>query len=150
MVSDRRARDRQYNQCGRKRNPDTKFHASAEWKKISRLQRDKQPWCENHLAAGEHVLAESVDHKMKPDGDFTLQRSWDNLMSLCNPCHAYKTRTGELPLITGYDPSGYPIDPRHPANLTPEQRAEAHRAKARAGDPKPESPTPQPKRFCVF
>jgi 5-methylcytosine-specific restriction protein A len=155
MPYDRRASDRQYNLVGRKRNPDSKFHASAEWRKLSILKRQKDPLCEHCLLAGKTVPAEQVDHKIPPRGDFTLQRAWTNLVSVCASYHSHKTRIGKpRPYSNEVGLDGYPIDPRHPANLTREERTKQIMAKvsgAGKAEPEPEPPaSPTPRRFKVF
>ena len=61
---------------------------NRRWRKIRALQLQKEPLCRLCLAQGAGTPAEEVDHidRKQPDN-----HGWDNLQSLCKPCHSSKT-----------------------------------------------------------
>ena len=66
------------------------------WIKLRAKKIATDPWCEEHLEQGELVPAEEVHHIMPFDGlDDPLRLDWDNLRSLCKPCHKAKRRKGK-------------------------------------------------------
>lgn len=65
-----------------------RFYQSRAWLQLKEIQLCDQPYCEDHLAKGEHVAATHVHHveevKARPD----LALDQDNLRSLCLSCHS--------------------------------------------------------------
>jgi len=60
-----------------------------DWQQISKLKRRQQPVCE----VCRDALAEDVDHIRPFKGvDDPLRTAWDNLRSICRPCHLNKNR----------------------------------------------------------
>lgn len=61
------------------------------WRKLRLVKLQADPLCESCLALGITKAATDVDHKTpKSQGG---DDSWDNLQSLCGPCHSRKTAT---------------------------------------------------------
>lgn len=63
---------------------------SKQWRKLRAAKRATDPLCEICKAEGRTTPAECVDHIIptKQGGD---PWAWDNLQSLCRPCHYKKT-----------------------------------------------------------
>ena len=63
----------------------------AHWRRLRRAFLAANPLCARHLERALTVAANEVDHKIpiavRPD----LRLEWDNLQSLCKPCHSAKT-----------------------------------------------------------
>jgi 5-methylcytosine-specific restriction enzyme A len=83
------------------------------WMRIRERQLRLHPLCAMCMAKGFVTEATQVDHitpLFKGGTD-----AWNNLQSLCDPCHDEKTREDlgqHRP--TGCDLSGMPTDPTHP------------------------------------
>src|SRR5262245_27161448 len=117
-------------------DPDRKFLQSREWReRIRPRQLGNQPACEHCLLMGYVAIAESVDHIIRPKGDYVLQRSSDNFVSLCNVHHQQKSlwerRSDGKPLVLGYDKDGWPVTIDPLDGTTAE--AKAKKIKAGAG-----------------
>jgi 5-methylcytosine-specific restriction protein A len=85
------------------------------WRKVSRMQRQRQPLCEQCLQAGRLTAAELVHHKV-PITKATRHLMYDIsiLQSLCRQCHeGVHGRARSYSHDIGID--GLPLDPRHPA-----------------------------------
>lgn len=63
-----------------------KYH-TAHWRRTRDAKRRAYPLCERCLAEGLTVLMSDVHHI---DGD-AANDQWDNLESLCHPCHSSHT-----------------------------------------------------------
>lgn len=71
----------------RQRGSAAKRGYGRRWQKIRLMKLRRDPLCEDHLERGEIVEATEVDHV---DGDVG-NVAWENLRSLCKPCHSRKT-----------------------------------------------------------
>lgn len=71
----------------RKYNP---FYSSAKWKSLSKRFREAHPLCIDCKKKGRDTIAKHTDH-IKPIDQGGEPLSWDNLQSLCIPCHSSKT-----------------------------------------------------------
>ena len=87
------------------------------WRKRSRRQRREQPLCRMCLANGLVVPATVADHIEPHKGDWEAFLG-GALQSLCFECHNTRKKADEN---RGYSrelgPDGWPIDPKHPANV---------------------------------
>ena len=84
------------------------------WKRLRLLKLAQDPLCELCQRQGKATPATEVDHRT-PIEQGGPARDYDNLASMCKPCHSAKTaaeQTGRL--ISGADVAGNPIDPKHP------------------------------------
>lgn len=85
-------------QCSKTHNQTQerdRFYDTARWRKLSKLKRQTDPLCEPCLEAGRSTLAECVDHTLPREERPDLELDWDNLRSMCWPCHSEKTRRDE-------------------------------------------------------
>lgn len=62
----------------------------SAWRRISKAKLAVNPLCERCLSEGRTTAAKSVDH-IRPKARGGTDR-WENLMSLCQPCHDEKTQ----------------------------------------------------------
>ncbi len=76
--------NKQYETYGR--NPDTKKRYGRTWQKIRKKYVEQHPFCEICYANGTVVPVEEVHHK-KPLAEGGTN-DFDNLISLCQPCHS--------------------------------------------------------------
>lgn len=105
------------------RSPEAKvwqrFYKTPEWKRIRAAQLLKQPLCERHLKQGRIVKATIVHHVTPHKGNWALFLSGP-FESACDDCHGgplQKEEARGLAYSTAVDPAtGFPLDPRHPAN----------------------------------
>lgn len=67
-----------------------RWYQTDEWRRIRKDQLIKQPWCEDHLAGGEYVIATDVDHVRPHRGDRAVFMGGP-FKSLCHSCHSKKT-----------------------------------------------------------
>lgn len=58
----------------------------AKWQEIRARKLEEDPWCETPRCG---VLATEVDHILPLAMGGTS--AWENLMSMCKPCHSRKT-----------------------------------------------------------
>jgi 5-methylcytosine-specific restriction enzyme A len=74
------------------RRADKAFYASASWIRLRRLKLAENPLCQPCQSNGQVVAAEQVHHildrKDRPD----LSLDYENLQSVCVPCHNAKRR----------------------------------------------------------
>ncbi|CAH1526339.1 putative enzyme [Vibrio owensii] len=70
------------------------FYNTAEWKRLSKYCRQKQPLCEWHLGIDqdnpEIVPMAHVDHWIELQDSFELRLDPDNMVCLCQSCHQFK------------------------------------------------------------
>lgn len=91
-----------------------KWYKRKVWLTIREAQLAKQPLCERHLARGEEVLANTVNHRTPHNGDWMAFVSGP-FDSVCGPCHSSEVQSEEkLGYRKGVDEHGFPIDPAHP------------------------------------
>lgn len=69
------------------------FYASTAWKRVRSAYLSEHPYCERCLERGLIVPAEHVHHKAYIDtpekvNNPMLALNYDNLESLCEPCHS--------------------------------------------------------------
>jgi len=63
----------------------------SRWKKLRARKINRNPLCEHCFERGEVTPATEVDHRI-PIAEAPERRlDWDNLQSLCHPCHVRKT-----------------------------------------------------------
>jgi 5-methylcytosine-specific restriction protein A len=99
------------------RHNSTQRGYDVRWRKLSKAYLARHPHCAMCARAGRLVPATVVDHIVPHKLDSVL--FWDQLnwQSLCAPCHNGPKQSAER---RGYsrtvDASGWPADPRHPAN----------------------------------
>ena len=75
------------------RKPEyAKLYADVRWKRASRDYRDCHPLCAECERNGVIKAAECVDHIKPHRGDAELFWDRENWQSLCDSCHAVKTR----------------------------------------------------------
>lgn len=74
-----------------------KFYQSPEWQAIRRIKLTHNPWCERCIKEDNFfTLAEDVHHIVDIKNDTTKAMEYDNLMSLCKPCHSSITYNGNM------------------------------------------------------
>jgi 5-methylcytosine-specific restriction protein A len=80
-----------YKQQDERRESSSKRGYDAVWRKLRKLKLNADPLCEEHLKSNRVVEANEVDHIIPirewPEGRLV----WENLQSLCKPCHSQKT-----------------------------------------------------------
>lgn len=102
-----------------------KLYKRVEWKRLVAQQLSNHPLCQRCLVKGIESAATIPNHVKPHRGDTQLFFDPDNLESLCAPCHDQVVQSeerGGIPYSSvgytgGADASGWPTDPRHPANL---------------------------------
>ena len=91
-----------------------KLYGSERWRKRSKHQLRREPWCRFCLVRGEVTVATVADHIFPHHGD--VNQFWCGaLQSLCRPCHDGGKKFAEnrgVDRAIGAD--GMPLDPRHP------------------------------------
>lgn len=72
---------------------DFAFLNSDAWRKLSKVHRRQHPLCECCKAAGRVPIPPSrhTDHIIERAAG-GAELAWENLMSVCIPCHSTKTR----------------------------------------------------------
>jgi 5-methylcytosine-specific restriction protein A len=97
-----------------------KLYNKQRWKRLRAWHRQREPLCRTCKARGLVVPAQVVDHIMQHNGDERLFFDPENLQSLCKPCHD-KLKAGDERAGRTWSrevgPDGWPLDPKHPANL---------------------------------
>ena len=104
-----------------RRGSSTARGYGADWQRLRRRKLQTAPLCEDCKSRGRLTLAVEVDHKIRISERPDLRLDWDNLQSLCAPCHAAKSaaeRSGRP--MRGCDVDGTPTDPAHPWNQSNE------------------------------
>jgi 5-methylcytosine-specific restriction protein A len=85
----------------------------ARWRRLRKQKLRANPLCEECDKGGILERATMVHHIIPiEDGGEALD--WDNLMSLCLPCHGAKHNTTGTENVGGCDVSGFPISSQHP------------------------------------
>lgn len=69
------------------------FYDTARWRRVTKMQREREPTCRECRKRGIVTAATIADHIIPrlAGGD---EWDWDNLQSLCDRCHQVK-RAGE-------------------------------------------------------
>ena len=117
MMSARSESDAKYDAEKRRTHPDYPFWRSRQWRDhIRPAQLRRAPLCEVCAERGVTTLATQVDHRIRPMGDYHLQRDPSNLRSCCASCHSRKTMADQRGFAKDVTVDGYPTDPNHLAN----------------------------------
>lgn len=69
-----------------------RFYASKMWRDLREQKLANNPLCEECLKLNVLSPTVDIDHIQQRDERPDLELDWGNLMSLCKPCHAIKTR----------------------------------------------------------
>lgn len=69
-----------------------RIYSLAWWRKLRMAKLRHDPLCEHCAKQGKIVQASHVDH-IVPISEGGAERDWDNLQSLCKPCHTAKTNS---------------------------------------------------------
>lgn len=92
------------------------LYGTSAWAALRERKLSETPLCERCSTATRPVPATVVNHREAHKGDRRLFFSWDNLESVCAPCHdgpiQREERLGFSPKV---DAMGWPVDPGHPA-----------------------------------
>jgi len=98
------------------RLPSSQRGYDARWRKLRRMKLAANPLCEECERRRLVVRATMVHHIMPIKGpDDPGRLDWDNLMSLCEPCHDAKhSSSGEN--VGGCGMDGWPVHGGHPWN----------------------------------
>jgi 5-methylcytosine-specific restriction protein A len=96
-------------------------YTTSRWQKLRAAKLARDPLCEDCLATGMVVAANTVDHRLAISQGGDPFPPLDDLSSKCAPCHSRKTvRSGEAGAVRtdkpmkGCDADGLPLDPAHP------------------------------------
>ena len=117
MPYNRAESDAKYDAEKRRTHPDYPFWRSRQWRDhIRPAQLRRAPLCEVCAERGVTTLATQVDHRIRPMGDYHLQRDPSNLRSCCASCHSRKTMADQRGFAKDVTVDGYPTDPNHLAN----------------------------------
>ena len=91
------------------------LYTTSRWLKLRARQLNEHPLCWYCEQVGKVTAANTVDHIKPHKGNKALFFDYDNLQSLCAPCHdslaAIKDRVGFVP---GAGVDGLPVDRDHP------------------------------------
>lgn len=82
------------------RGPDRRAGSTArgydiDWQRTRKAHLQEHPLCEDCLSHGRTCIAGQVHHVIKVTVDASKRLDRENLMSLCEPCHARRTAMGE-------------------------------------------------------
>lgn len=89
-----------------------RWYKTRDWRILRKLVIEQQPLCARCGAPGQ-----VVDHIIPHKGRADLFFRFENLQTLCAPCHnSHKARMENGRLDTECSTDGYPIDPGHPWN----------------------------------
>lgn len=69
-----------------------RFYQSAKWQRTRLIKLAESPLCEICLVSGMTTPAVHVDHIVPLSGDYSKRLDYNNLQSLCHPCHSRKTK----------------------------------------------------------
>ena len=124
----KQGRDARHDARRRALKPWRNWYKLRRWLDLREGQLTRQPLCERCLKDFRVRRATVAHHLIKHEGDAALFWDPDNLASSCKPCHdrheqAQEARGYALDLA----PSGWPSDPNHPANRTPDTKVKAQR-----------------------
>lgn len=94
-------------------------YGTAAWLTLRQAKLDAMPHCEPCKRRGGLVLANTVDHVISIAKGGEPFPPLSGLMSMCAPCHSFKTRSVDRPggagiAFKGCDATGNPIDPHDP------------------------------------
>jgi 5-methylcytosine-specific restriction endonuclease McrA len=94
-------------------------YTTAAWRNLRLAKLAVNPVCEVCELRGRTVLARAVDHRIAITAGGPAFPTLDGLMSMCEPCHNYKTNVADRPdrqgklgsPFKGCSVDGGPIDP---------------------------------------
>ena len=66
------------------------FYGGRQWRRVSKMQLQREPFCADCMPVGFYILAEVADHII-PIRNGGARYDFDNLQSLCKACHNRKT-----------------------------------------------------------
>lgn len=94
-------------------SPWHRWYTSARWQRLRVAHLSARPLCAMHLARGQTVAGNTVDHVEPHRGDPVSFWS-GTLQTLCSTCHsAAKQAEEKSGALRGCDTQGRPLDPRH-------------------------------------
>lgn len=100
-----------------RRGSSTARGYGSDWQRLRRRKLRVDPLCEDCKEQGRATLAVEVHHKIRITERPDLRLNWENLRSLCEPCHdAHSAAERSVKPIRGCGLDGTPIDPGHPWN----------------------------------
>jgi len=93
------------------------LYNTREWRQARTAQLARVPLCERCTSLGRVTAADTVNHRIRHEGNWALFLDPENLESLCAACHdgerQSQERTGRrYDRAVGVD--GRPVDPQHP------------------------------------
>ena len=74
-----------------------RFYSRKSWLTIRRSKLRANPYCEVCLETGTYTDATEVHHKTDRVADQDQAFEWDNLQSICKPCHSRESAGRLLP-----------------------------------------------------
>lgn len=102
------------------RSDYARLYNKRRWRRLRVWHRQREPLCRKCKEHGIITPVAIVDHIIPHRGDLHLFFDERNLQSLCVDCHdkikARDERAG-VTWLREIDASGWPVDPKHPANL---------------------------------
>lgn len=93
-----------------------KQYKTARWRKLRAKQLKRHPYCQCPHHEGQHVKANTVDHKVPHKGDSRLFWDESNLQSMTNECHdifKQSQESGGPGFMKGHDERGWPLNKEH-------------------------------------
>lgn len=70
------------------RRASKRWYDRKAWRVLRRSKLRANPYCELCVERDEYTEAVDVHHKVDRRADEDLAFDWDNLQSLCKPCHS--------------------------------------------------------------
>ena len=77
-------------------------YSSARWRRVRKNQLAREPLCQRCLSFSLITPATVADHVLPHRGDPQLFWQHDNLQSLCNSCHSFKTNEENKGVLNDY------------------------------------------------
>lgn len=97
-----------------RRGSSTARGYGADWRRLRDRKLRADPLCEDCKERGETTLATEVHHIIRFSERPELRLDWNNLRSLCEPCHdAHSAAERSGKPMRGCDVNGNPLDPDH-------------------------------------
>lgn len=108
----------------RRLNPWRKWYFTKAWRLRRQRQLARVPWCEPCKRQGRSRIATIANHKTPHRGDRKLFFEGP-LESACKQCHDQAIQREELEgFARDIGADGWPVDPRHPFNVTTSAKPE--------------------------
>lgn len=93
-----------------KKKPFAHLYKGATWENLRLTRLQEEPFCRFCTRKGLKIPAGVVDHIEPHKGDEDLFYDYDNLQSLCKPCHdGAKQRMEGGGIVIEYGPNGFPL-----------------------------------------